>query len=144
MRSFDLNLSEPASVSITRGSNHNRRGRFDMAITQTTELPEFSKLILVAARLAKAGQDQEVGEPVDVMTGGTYRTRGGVCVGPLRPFRDEEDGDHTDAEGRSAWFFVDGVGAYDRYGCILSGVPADSELDCVSTWDCGLLLESAA
>lgn len=68
------------------------------------------------------------------MTGGTYRTRGGVCVGPLRPFRDEEDGDHTDAEGRSAWFFVDGVGAYDRYGCILSGVPADSELDCVSIW----------
>ncbi|RVB72132.1 hypothetical protein EN885_30265 [Mesorhizobium sp. M6A.T.Cr.TU.014.01.1.1] len=112
-----------------------------MAPLQTTELPEFSKLILAVAKLAKAGQDREL---VGIMTGGTYRTRGGVTVGPLRPFRDEEDGEHTDAVGRSAWFFADGVGAYDRYGCILSGVTSDSEMDCVSAWDCRLLLETAA
>ncbi|RWO05071.1 MAG: hypothetical protein EOS08_33085 [Mesorhizobium sp.] len=115
-----------------------------MATLQTTELPEFSKLILAAARLAKAGQDQDLGEAIYVMTGGIYRTRGGLCVGPLRPFRDEEDGAHTDASGRSAWFFADGVGAYDKYGCILSGSPGISDMDCISTWDCGLLLESAA
>ncbi|RWP96304.1 MULTISPECIES: hypothetical protein [unclassified Mesorhizobium] len=96
---------------------------------------------MAVAKLAKAGQDREL---VGIMTGGTYRTRGGVTVGPLRPFRDEEDGEHTDAVGRSAWFFADGVGAYDRYGCILSGVTSDSEMDCVSAWDCRLLLETAA
>ncbi|TIU91155.1 MAG: hypothetical protein E5W01_08380 [Mesorhizobium sp.] len=70
-----------------------------------------------------------------VMTGGIYRTRSGLRVGPLRPFRDEEDGAHTDAVGRSAWFFADGVGAYDKYGCILSGSPGISDMDCASVWE---------
>ncbi|MER9282084.1 hypothetical protein [Mesorhizobium sp. M0522] len=121
-------------IETLAGSNHNQRGRFDMAVTRNIELPEFSKLILAAARLAKVGQDQDLGEPIDVRTGGTYRTRGGLCVGPLRPFRDEEDGAHTDAAGRSAWFFAPGIGAYDRYGCILSGEIPKSQLDCVAPW----------
>ncbi|MER9158896.1 hypothetical protein NKJ28_31590 [Mesorhizobium sp. M0145] len=126
------------------GSNHNRRGRFDMAVTQNIELPEFSKLILAAAR---PPYDADWFDKILVLTGfstgGTYRARNGICVGPLRPFRDESDGAHTDAAGRSAWFMAEGIGAYDRYGCILSGVTGASPLDCVSTWDCGFLLEAA-
>jgi hypothetical protein len=116
-----------------------------MAIHQTIAQPEFSKSILAAARLA---HDVDWFDNILVLTGfrtgGTYRTRSGMKVGPLRPFRDEEDGPTDDAVGRSAWFFVDGVGAYDKFGCVLSGVTGASELDCVSTWDCGFLLESAA
>lgn len=71
---------------------------------------------------------------ISVYTGGVFVTRGGMKVGPLRPFRDEEDGAHTDATGRSAWFIAPGVGAYDKHGCILSGEPHESPLDCVAAW----------
>ncbi|MER8394037.1 hypothetical protein NKH10_19295 [Mesorhizobium sp. M1340] len=56
-----------------------------------------------------------------VSTGGIYRTRSGKKVGPLRPFRDKEDAPARDIMGRSAWFYVDGVGAFDKHGLYLTG-----------------------
>lgn len=74
------------------------------------------------------------GQAVSVYTGGAFLGRGGMKIGPLRPFRDEEDGATEDAVGRSAWFIAEGVGAFDRYGCYLSGVPENSPLDCLAVW----------
>ncbi|MER9506015.1 hypothetical protein [Mesorhizobium sp. M0579] len=73
--------------------------------------------------------------PLDIATGSTYRARTGAKVGPLRPFRDEEDGPHTDAAGRSAWFMADGVGAFDKYGRHLSGRRGDSPHDLIAPWE---------
>ncbi|WP_172373338.1 hypothetical protein [Mesorhizobium sp. NZP2234] len=78
--------------------------------------------------------EQRCGQAVSVYTGGSFVGRGGMKIGPFRPFRDEEDGATEDAVGRSAWFFAEGVGAFDRYGCFLSGVPENSPLDCVAMW----------
>ncbi|MER9393868.1 MULTISPECIES: hypothetical protein [unclassified Mesorhizobium] len=72
--------------------------------------------------------------PLDVATGSTYRARNGAKVGPLRPFRDEKDGPHTDAAGRSAWFMAEGVGAFDRYGRHLTGHRGDSLSDLIAEW----------
>lgn len=79
--------------------------------------------------------EQRAGHAIRVYTGGVFIGRGGMKVGPLRPFRDEEDGAPNDAVGRSAWFIAEGIGAYDKYGCILSGHIHESELDCVSVWE---------
>ncbi|AZO67670.1 hypothetical protein [Mesorhizobium sp. M6A.T.Cr.TU.016.01.1.1] len=78
--------------------------------------------------------EHRAGDAISVYTGGVFVGRGGMKVGPLRPFRDEEDGATSDAAGRSAWFIAEGIGAYDRYGCILSGVTHESPLDCVALW----------
>lgn len=67
-------------------------------------------------------------------TGKAYRSRSGVKVGPLRPFRDHEDGNCEDAQGRDAWFFGEGHGAFDRYGRFLSGLSGDHALDLISEW----------
>lgn len=72
--------------------------------------------------------------PLYVATGRTYRARNGARIGPLRPFRDEEDGHHKDKVGRSAWFYADGFGAFDRFGHFLSGHPGENPLDCVGEW----------
>lgn len=58
-----------------------------------------------------------------VRTGGIYRTKGGRKVGPLRPFRDREDGPASDIMGRSAWFYADGIGAFDKNGEYLTAGP---------------------
>ncbi|MER8394054.1 hypothetical protein NKH10_19380 [Mesorhizobium sp. M1340] len=78
--------------------------------------------------------EQRARHAIRVYTGGVFVSRCGMKVGPLRPFRDEEDGAHTDAAGRSAWFIAPGIGAYDKYGCILSGEIPESPLDCVALW----------
>lgn len=67
-------------------------------------------------------------------TGKAYLGRGGMKIGPLRPFRDEEDGDPTDAEGRDAWFFAEKFGGFDRYGRFLSGHPGDHAFDCIGEY----------
>ncbi|MEI9402333.1 hypothetical protein [Mesorhizobium argentiipisi] len=72
--------------------------------------------------------------PLYIATGRSYRARNGARIGPLRPFRDEEDGHHKDEVGRSAWFYADGIGAYDRFGHFLSGQAGESPLDCVAEW----------
>ncbi|TJV68601.1 MAG: hypothetical protein E5X76_28895 [Mesorhizobium sp.] len=69
-----------------------------------------------------------------IATGRTYRARNGARIGPLRPFRDEEDGHHKDRAGRSAWFYAEGIGPYDRFGHFLSGQAGESPLDCVGEW----------
>lgn len=75
-----------------------------------------------------------------VRTGGIYRTRGGKKVGPLRPFRDREDSPASDIMGRSAWFYADGIGAFDKHGLYLTGgleCPNDltAEIDGVASVD---------
>lgn len=69
-----------------------------------------------------------------VHTGGVYRARSGKQVGPLRPFRDETDGLHTDILGRSAMFFADGVGAFDRAGEWLTG-GIEGPNDLIAEWN---------
>lgn len=72
--------------------------------------------------------------PLYIATGRTYCARNGARIGPLRPFRDEEDGRHKDRVGRSAWFYAEGVGPFDRFGHFLSGQAGESPLDCVADW----------
>lgn len=76
----------------------------------------------------------KIGTGLRPRTGGTYLTRGGHKVGPLRPFRDGEDGDHTDAVGRSAWFFCETYGAFDSTGAYLSGHTSPHGFDCLAEW----------
>lgn len=69
-----------------------------------------------------------------VSTGGVYRTRSGKQVGPLRPFRDGKDEPTRDIMGRSAWFYADGVGAFDKHGEYLTGGAACPN-DIVAEWE---------
>jgi hypothetical protein len=69
-----------------------------------------------------------------VSTGGVYRSRDGKKVGPLRPFRDDKDSPHTDIMGRSAWFYVDGTGAFSKHGEWLTG-GTDGPNDLVAEWE---------
>lgn len=71
-----------------------------------------------------------------VSTGGVYRTRSGKQVGPLRPFRDGKDEPTRDIMGRSAWFYADGVGAFDKHGEYLTG-GAECPNDIVAEWEAG-------
>jgi hypothetical protein len=56
-----------------------------MAIAQVIDLAAFSK------------RTQELTAPIFPITGNIYRARNGSLVGPLRPFRDEEDSATSDA-----------------------------------------------
>lgn len=78
--------------------------------------------------------------PLYIATGRTYRARNGARIGPLRPFRDEEDGPHKDRVGRSAWFYAEGIGPFDRFGHFLSGQAGESPLDCVADWKPGQII----
>lgn len=69
-----------------------------------------------------------------VSTGGVYRAGSGKKVGPLRPFRDGIDSPASDIMGRSAWFYADGVGAFDRHGEWLTG-GTSSPNNLVAEWD---------
>ncbi|MER9815115.1 hypothetical protein [Mesorhizobium sp. M0129] len=92
-----------------------------MATAQIIELAGFNKW----------GVTQT--SPMLVSTGNIYRARNNSLVGPLRPFRDEEDGPHTDAAGRSAWFIAEGLGAFDKHGEFLNGGTL-CPLDLVAEW----------
>lgn len=68
-----------------------------------------------------------------VETGKCYRARNGSKVGPLRPFRDGEDGTPEDIMGRNAWFHGEPFGSYDKHGEYLTG-GAEHEFHLVSEW----------
>ncbi|RUX18818.1 hypothetical protein EOA27_13235 [Mesorhizobium sp. M2A.F.Ca.ET.037.01.1.1] len=69
-----------------------------------------------------------------VSTGGIYRSQGGKKVGPLRPFREGEDGPARDIMGRLAWFVAEGIGAFDKFGQWLSGGLQDAN-HLVAEWE---------
>ncbi|TIT38944.1 MAG: hypothetical protein E5W76_20725, partial [Mesorhizobium sp.] len=69
-----------------------------------------------------------------VSTGGIYRSQGGKRVGPLRPFREGEDGPARDILGRLAWFVAEGIGAFDKFGQWLSGGLQDAN-HLVAKWE---------
>ncbi|MBZ9821931.1 hypothetical protein [Mesorhizobium sp. CA4] len=69
-----------------------------------------------------------------VSTGGIYRSQGGKKVGPLRPFREGEDGPARDILGRLAWFVAEGIGAFDKFGQWLSG-GLESPNHLVAEWE---------
>lgn len=69
-----------------------------------------------------------------VCTGGFYRSQGGKKIGPLRPYREGEDGPARDILGRLAWFVAEGIGAFDKFGQWLSG-GLESPNHLVAEWE---------
>lgn len=69
-----------------------------------------------------------------VSTGRVYRSQSGKKVGPLRPFREGEDGPARDILGRLAWFVAEGIGAFDKFGQWLTG-GLESPNHLVAEWE---------